>query len=102
MEQLKATKRWSISRESSNPVRATARHEAGHALMEQTPGLKKLWDAEIENIPTIDRLRVSEYAASMPEELWAETVAAIQEGVAIPKSVRTAYETVMRRFGYGK
>jgi hypothetical protein len=102
LEQLKATKRWSISSESSNPVRATARHEAGHALMEQTPGFKTFWKAEIENIPTIDRLRVSEYAASIPEELWAETVAAIQEGVAIPKSVRTAYETVMRRFGYGK
>ena len=97
---LNVTKSFTVQERTSNPVRCIAQHESAHGLMWQTPGFEAAWEKLAYSIDTLDWWRVSEYAASKPTELWAETVAAIESGVPVPSSIRGIYETVMKRFGY--
>jgi len=104
LKELAARDRWVIGQDANtaNPIKVTGIHEAGHALMYETPGFAKRWQELIAGIPKLERLQVSEYAAKNMEELFAETISAVLEGTKVPPSVRTAYETVLREFGYAK
>jgi hypothetical protein len=92
--------RTSVWHTADDPLRSLARHEAGHALMMQTERMQQYWSDLVRYIDVEDQWRVSIYAASSTEELWAEVVAAVAEGYKVPKSLLDAYEQTMRRFGY--
>lgn len=104
LKELDAIKRHNVFQEADDPVRSVASHEAGHAIMYQTPGLEESWRQAIAKIPKVDRLRVSEYAASKRSgsELWAEVTAAVADGNAriVPPNILKAWRKVMKEFGY--
>ena len=97
LKKLKETKRWGVYEDSENPVSAVAWHEAGHAVY-FSKKLDYKWNAALDrNHAFEDAHRVSEYGASSKVELFAEVVAAIEDGrpEIIPNSIMKAFrETV--------
>lgn len=104
LKELQTIKRHNVFEEADDPVRSVASHEAGHAIMRQTRGLEEAWQRELANIPRVEWLKVSEYAASKRSgsELWAEVAAAIADGNPdlVPAKILKAYRKVMKEFGY--
>lgn len=97
LDQLRATSRGRVWHDAQDPLRSLTAHEASHVL-EAAYGdeLRAVWESASRSIPYLDRLRVSEYAATNSSELLAETTAAIDAGLAIPASVRAAYNQTVR------
>jgi SPP1 gp7 family putative phage head morphogenesis protein len=103
---LKATKRWTISNASKNPLRATVTHEAGHAIyyrsyVDNVGGerLMVAWGKACLKFKRSDILAVSEYAASSASEMWAEVTSAYHSEYRdeIPKDIKDAYEDLLKR-----
>lgn len=94
LDELRATRRRNTYHDAPDPLHAIAAHEAAHVI-EAHYGKDKhraVWERHTAGIPRLDRLRVSEYAATASTELWAEVAAAIAAGIDIPVSLREAYD----------
>jgi len=94
LKEQKAISRYGVSTDSSNPIKTVAAHEAGHAISKSNR-FKVSFAAELEKnkVSKIDKLSLSEYAASDNDELFAEVTAAIYTGRKniVPKNIQNAF-----------
>lgn len=113
---IEATDRPAVFYVSDDPVRCVVLHEAGHAVYYQSDKdtgqtdygsgdpirepLDKVWRRETKDLPATSRYGVSDYGASEPEELFAETFAMYFDSDTmrskIPADVREAFERTMQ------
>jgi len=95
-----ATRRWAVNSDPSvsDPIAATASHEAGHTLY-YTKRLAEAWAAALtrHQVQAIDIVQVSKYAATSRSELWAEVTSAMHEGTSdsIPGNILKSYQEVL-------
>jgi len=73
-------------------------HEAAHALFHR--GVKaELWSEKLieHNITKLDKLKVSDYATTLEEELFTETTVLVETGRRdeIPERIQKAYDEAM-------
>ncbi len=97
VRKLQETKRWGVFADSSDPVSCVAWHEAGHAVY-YVKNLAPKWDKYLREYKGLaDAHKLSEYGSSDISELFAETVAAIEDGreSIVPDSILKAFREVM-------
>lgn len=106
LDAMRGCTRWTIAEETPNPIRAVYAHEAAHALdasygkISTTFGriLTDKWGGDTAQMLR-DRYGVSEYGATGGRdawtELWAESYAARELGVAIPKNISDAIDETL-------
>ena len=95
LEGLKNAVRWTTTQDAKDPLENVMIHEAYHAVFAHKK-LQGKWNDNIKNIDKNERFKVSEYAASDNEELFAETGAAIEAKITIPESIKRAFEETLR------
>lgn len=98
LKKINETERWSISSVSKEPLKATAWHEAAHAI-ERDRGLGDWWRYLLKKHDALkDAHKVSEYATKDPSELFAEVMAAIKDGKEdlIPESIKKAFDEAIK------
>jgi len=101
IEHLKQSKRFTImsgETEKKPAIVDLAIHEAAHALFHR--GVKaELWSEKISehNITKLDKLKVSDYATTLEEELFTETTVLVETGRRdeIPERIQKAYDEAM-------
>ena len=102
LKEMSASSRWSVSTTAPDPVFATVAHEAGHAVFVQN-GLNLSWAGALNKfkVTKIDMLRVSEYAASNPDELFAEITSLLAMGYEsqVPERLLKAYKQTVDTIG---
>lgn len=93
-------RRWAISADDKDPLRATIAHEAGHAIQRQGQGVVEYFDAKYKRIPKAMRSQVSDYAASSSTEMFAEVHSAVSRGrrADVPDRILKAYDEALANY----
>jgi hypothetical protein len=95
LARLEATERWASYADVSDPLKAVATHEAAHAVYFQR-GIRGAWQRRIENLTGPERGAVSDYGATNPDELFAESFTLRRFGIPMPQAVEEALDDVLR------
>jgi len=102
LKELKTAFRFTVSSTSPDPLFATTAHEAGHAIM-FAKGLMPAWARALDKykVTKIDKLKVSEYAASDLDELFAEVTSLLAQGFEsqVPVNILDAYKSTIDTIG---
>jgi len=102
LEKIESATRWTHSHISNDPIFSTTAHEAGHAIFFQGKGVAERWRERLtaNNVRRVDWYKVSEYAGTDEDELFAEVTAFFASGdeQLVPTSIRSAYVETLQNY----
>jgi hypothetical protein len=99
LDLMRVPTRWTVGSTSGRSTFSTAAHEAGHAILPPSTPLNREWSDAVRQVPRREWLRVSEYANTNADELWAEitTLRALGRAREVPSELLRIYESIYAR-----
>jgi len=109
LENIKLIKRHNVFESVDDPLYNIASHEGWHAVMRQNE-LESVWRTNLFKKGSryeggknkSDWFKLSEYAASDVDELWAEVGSAIDSGLSVPAPLKKIFNETLREVNLAK